>query len=222
MSILPGGEGRTNPWWRRTTPSCSPDELSQIIVAPSGGYYQLPTDPFNEVFPGIYIGDGTTALCTSLLKRLGVTDVLNAACGKDRHLNLINTSQGFYREAKIRFLGIEALDMSSFRLYPFFEEAAEFIQEALQRGGKVYVHCRQGISRSSTLVLAFLISRRGYTAQEAVREVRRQREIIPNDGFLQQLCELNENCLTARRRTGRLTDGQTLSSAYSYNRISVL
>lgn len=78
----------------------------------------------------------TTALCCQLLKKLGVTHVLNAACGKDKSLSLINTSQNFYREAGIKFLGVEAYDITGFHLYPFFEEAAEFIHEAIQRQGK--------------------------------------------------------------------------------------
>lgn len=121
-------------WWRRSSPSCSPDELTAIIVSPRG-CYEVPCDPYNEVFPNIYIGDGTTALCTSLLRSIGVTHVLNAACGKDRSLNLINTSKGFYRESGIKFLGIEAYDMPSFCLSPFFREAADFIDDAIQNKG---------------------------------------------------------------------------------------
>lgn len=54
------------------------------------------------------------------------------------------------------------------------------------------VNCVQGVSRSATLVLAFLMIKRGMTAEDAVRTVRTKREICPNDGFLQQLCDLNE------------------------------
>ncbi|XP_015795340.1 dual specificity protein phosphatase 3 isoform X1 [Tetranychus urticae] len=186
-------------WWKVSTPSCSPDELSDIITAPNGGYYTVPTDPYNEVFPNIYVGDGTTALCTSLLRRLGITHVLNAAWGKSRSLNLVNTNESFYRDAGIEFMGIEALDMSTFLLSPHFEAAADFIDKAIITGGKVYVHCRQGISRSATLVLAYLMIKRDFTVQEAVRTVRRERDIIPNEGFLKQLCLLNETLLLDRR-----------------------
>lgn len=71
-----------------------------------------------------------------MLNRLGVTHVLNAAHGKEKSLNLINTSEGFYRDSNIGFLGIEALDMSTFNLYPHFEAAADFIHSALCKGGK--------------------------------------------------------------------------------------
>ena len=58
--------------------------------------------------------------------------------------------------------------------------------------GKVFVHCVQGMSRSATLVLAYLMKTCGMGVQDAVRLVRSKREIYPNPGFLQQLCDFNE------------------------------
>lgn len=131
-------------WWRKATPTCTPDELTSIIVSPSGGYYEIPSDPYNEVYPGIIIGDGTTALCVMKLKSMGITHVLNAACGKDISFGLINTSQSFYSASGIKFLGIEAYDMQCFDLSPYFYQAAEFIDQAIASRGKCYVHCKMG------------------------------------------------------------------------------
>lgn len=41
---------------RRELPLCTPDDLLDIIREPSG-YYALPTDPWNEVYPDIYLSD---------------------------------------------------------------------------------------------------------------------------------------------------------------------
>lgn len=185
--------------WRRPAPaSCTPEELTAIITGPRG-MYEIPSDPYNEVFPGIILGDGTTALCVMKLRSLGVSHVLNTAWGKDRSFGLINTSKHFYKAAGIQFHGIEAIDVPSFSLKRFFKETSDFIDEALRNGGKVYVHCQMGISRSSTIVLAYLIMMKGWTAQEAVRTVRARRQIIPNDGFLRQLCQLNEEQMAERQ-----------------------
>jgi len=88
-------------------------------------------------------------------------------------------------------------------MYPYFDQAADYINRALQQGGKVLVHCREGISRSATVVLAFLMIHRNMTVQEAVRTVRKNRQIIPNEGFLKQLCVLNEILLESRRQSYR-------------------
>lgn len=56
-----------------------------------------------------------------------ITHVLNAADGKFN----VNTGPSFYRDTKITYYGVEAFDMPSFNLSPFFYPAANFIKNAL-------------------------------------------------------------------------------------------
>ena len=71
--------------------------------------------------------------------------------------------------------------------------------------GKVLIHCMMGFSRSATIAIAYLMIRRGMTAQEATRTVRAKRKIGPNDGFLKQLCELNKELHGTKK--AKLHDG---------------
>jgi len=150
----------------------------------------LPGNSLDEVFPNLFIGEESAARDLKLLKRMNVTHVLNAAKGKTVYH--VNTDEDFYKPVNIQFMSIKAYDGLNFKMSPYFNKAAEFIAQGLASGGKVLVHCREGVSRSATLVLAYLMIKEGMTVQDAVRTVRKSREICPNEGFLQQLCDLNK------------------------------
>ena len=74
-----------------------------------------------------------------------------------------------------------------------------FIDECLENKGKVLVHGSAGISRSASLVIAYIMDVTGCPANDAIRFVQKKRFcIFPNEGFRQQLMEY-EPILQARR-----------------------
>ncbi|XP_064652921.1 dual specificity protein phosphatase 3-like isoform X2 [Lineus longissimus] len=144
----------------------------------------------DEVSPGVFISNWRIAKDRETLKKLGITHVLNAAQGPEPFF--VKTDADYYEPFGITFKGFAGEDAEKYNISQHFDEAAEYIQGALDAGGKVLVHCIMGISRAPTLVIAYLMKRCGMTAQEAMKTVREKRDICPNEGFLQQLCDLNE------------------------------
>ena len=70
---------------------------------------------------------------------------------------------------------------------------------AIASGGRVLVHCQEGISRSSTILIAYLMARQGLSLQDAYGWVKAQRkQIFPNLGFWRQL-DLFERTLAHQR-----------------------
>ncbi|XP_040905367.1 protein phosphatase Slingshot homolog 2-like isoform X1 [Toxotes jaculatrix] len=161
------------------TPSLT--ELRQILWT-----NRKPVTPFNQVWQNLYIGDVSVARDKATLSSLGVTHILNAAAGRHR----INTGQQFYSDLEVEYYGVEAADHPEFNLRPFFSPAAQFIDSALKKNGKVFVHCAMGVSRSGALVLAYLMICQGLSLVESIIAVRLNRDIGPNSGFLEQLRQL--------------------------------
>lgn len=157
------------------------------------GKWHWPVNGADLVFPGIYLGDETTALCTGILRGLGVTAVLNAAQGNLEGWSMVNTKASFYKPHSIQFLGVQAVDLKSFPITDYFHEAADWIENIIKSGGVVFVHCVQGISRSATLILAYLIIKKNMKLQDAIAILKKNRSIAPNEGFMLQLIELNDD-----------------------------
>ncbi|CAL8336371.1 dual specificity protein phosphatase 26 [Gadus morhua] len=139
----------------------------------------------DEVWPKLYIGDQHSAENLADLSLQRITHVLNAAqCRRHAGADL-------YKGTSITYMGIEARDSCNFDLSPNFQRAACFIDGALGRGGRVLVHCQVGVSRSATLVLAYLMLKQRLTLVEAICAVKNHRGVVPNRGFLRQLIQLD-------------------------------
>jgi len=83
---------------------------------------------------------------------------------------------------------IDVDDSPASQLYPHFVRTTTFIHNARAGGGKVFVHCAAGISRSSTITIAYLMTWLNVPFQEALTDLRLARQgACPNDGFQQQL-----------------------------------
>ncbi|NXE47625.1 DUS27 phosphatase, partial [Casuarius casuarius] len=155
---------------------------------------ETPRDAVDEVWPNVFIAEKSVAVNKSRLKRLGITHVLNAAHGTG-----VYTGPGFYNGLNIQYLGIEVDDFPDIDISKHFRPAAEFLDEALLTyRGKILVSSEMGISRSAVLVAAYLMIYHHMTILEALMTLRKKRAIYPNDGFLKQLRELNEQLLEER------------------------
>ncbi|AWP06771.1 putative dual specificity protein phosphatase 26-like [Scophthalmus maximus] len=139
----------------------------------------------DEVWPRLYIGDQHSAENKADLCRHRITHILNAAHSKR------GGQPEIYEGMTITYMGIEAHDSCGFDMSVNFHSAAAFIHGALSRGGKVLVHCHVGVSRSATLVLAYLMLKQNLTLVEAICAVKENRGVGPNRGFLRQLIKLD-------------------------------
>ncbi|KAK4534425.1 hypothetical protein CDCA_CDCA01G0450 [Cyanidium caldarium] len=133
----------------------------------------------------------------AMLQQHGITHVVNAAGG---------TVPNFFEE-HFCYMRLYVHDrderMTMEEMMSLFYPVTDFIDEARRVGGRVLVHCHQGISRSSTLVLAYLLLREGvWPLEEAVRQMIRARPMAcPNTAFLDALSEMELRVYVGRCRS---------------------
>lgn len=102
--------------------------------------------------------------------------------------------------ANVSHMHILVEDDPSTYLYPYFKTATRFIYDELQRNDgrqHVIVHSKVGVSRSVTIVLAYLIKYENMSLTSALKHVQDVRYLInPNEGFMQQLERWEKECTT--------------------------
>ncbi|XP_063291431.1 dual specificity protein phosphatase 13A-like [Pelobates fuscus] len=149
----------------------------------------------DEVWPNLYLGDLSTANNRFELWKMGITHVLNAA-----HGNRFSEGNPDFYGSRIYYHGVPAYDLPDFDMSKYFYSASEFIHKALNNTeARLLVHCVVGISRSATLVLAYLMIHHNLSLMEAIKKVQQNRWISPNPGFLRQLLNLDKELHLARQ-----------------------
>ena len=140
-------------------------------------------DEISCIIPGLYLSGIAAAKNPSKLAELSITKIVCCCMCTEFPLSDEIKTSTYFR--------VEVEDMSREPIEMYFEEASDFISEALESNQGVLVHCRSGVSRSSTIVLAFLLTRMGMRLFDAFFLLRSKRSIVtPNIGFMGQLQKL--------------------------------
>lgn len=102
-------------------------------------------------------------------------------------LNVTMEIDNFFPE-RFTYMNVRVYDVEETDLLSHWKNTYMFINEARKRGQAALVHCKMGVSRSASTVIAFLMKMQGWTFEDAFNHVRECRPIVqPNDGFLKQL-----------------------------------
>jgi protein tyrosine/serine phosphatase len=137
----------------------------------------VPREEFpTEIFPWLYLGNAQDAVNYDGLRQKGIRFILNAT--KELH-----TPEA--EEEGFQYLKLNLEDHADEPIADYFEQAFNFIEQARRQSQAVLVHCRRGISRSATIVIAYVMRYARKTFEEAFEYVKQRREIInPNLGFV--------------------------------------
>lgn len=143
-----------------------------------------------ELLDHLFIGNRQDAHNLCLLKRLGITHVLNCAMYTDYEEEDLGKESPYGAETNIQYLGFDARDNEGYPILIHFAAARTFIDQAKHAGGRVLVHCELGINRSGALCVAYLMVEQNLPILQALRQIKLQRRaLLCNEGFQKQLIQ---------------------------------
>jgi dual specificity phosphatase 12 len=83
---------------------------------------------------------------------------------------------------------IAVCDEPSENMYMHFDKTFDCINRILKENQNIYIHCIAGVSRSVTIVAAYLMKHNQWSLGDALGLIKSKRSIAdPNIGFLEQL-----------------------------------
>ncbi|KAK3931174.1 tRNA pseudouridine synthase-like 1 [Frankliniella fusca] len=96
---------------------------------------------------------------------------------------------------------IPALDVPDEQINRMLNEVLPLMDDIINKGGCVLVHCNAGVSRAPTVVIAYLMTFKGLKFNEASALVKEKRPASkPNAGFVQQLLSLEGILLKGEKK----------------------
>ncbi|XP_061346986.1 protein-tyrosine-phosphatase MKP1-like isoform X2 [Gastrolobium bilobum] len=128
----------------------------------------------------IYLGSDTVAKNHELLRQNGITHVLNCVG--------FVCPEYFKRDFVYKTLWLQ--DSPTEDITSILYDVFDYFEDVREQGGRVLVHCCQGVSRSTALVIAYLMWREGQSFEDAFQFVKTARAVTnPNMGFACQLLQ---------------------------------
>lgn len=134
----------------------------------------------NEILEGfLFLGNMWHAQSRQVVQHLGITHIVNAS------LDIENV----FEDEGVRYHEVKIKDKPDSDISVYFDSTFAFIESAKRtKNGRVLVHCTQGISRSATLVIMYLMRANNWSLVTAVNFAIASRGVVyPNEGFVRSL-----------------------------------
>lgn len=159
----------------------------------------------DNIYEGkVFLGSQVAAANTASMERNNITHVL--ICGN-------GLSMYYADEGNIRYHQLPIDDSLDQNLLVYLPLALRFIDDAVDSGQSVLVHCHAGVSRSASVVIAWIMQRLQWDYATAHSYVKSRRNIIyPNSNFVQALRkDWEPYCLSSDNPSAELSKDRAIS-----------
>lgn len=155
----------------------SKNEKKTIEIPQTYGFV-VDTKPDNvpaKILENLYLGSQD---CCELavINKYGIKNVLSVGV------------EPTYKFPDINYKFVECLDLPETNLNLILRDCIPYVKLNVERNSNILVHCNAGVSRSSAIVIGFLILEKQMSYAQAFGIVKEARSCIkPNSGFDKQL-----------------------------------
>lgn len=140
----------------------------------------------DKICDKLYISSARGVSSKLLLQSMGITHILTAA----REIDPVHPQV-------FQYCKLDIDDTAKTDIKSHFYDSFKFIDEGRSQGGCV-IHCLAGVSRSSTIAVAYLMYSQKIMMRKAFQLVKRARPcVFPNPGFGGQLNEFEKELLAS-------------------------
>jgi len=146
-------------------------------------------DGATQIFDHLFLGSEWNASNLEELERNGIGHILNVTREIDN-----------FFPGQFDYLNVRVYDDEATELLKHWDRTFKYIRRAFESGSKVLVHCKMGVSRSASVVIAYAMKVKDWDLTEALQHVKDKRGCVkPNVSFMQQL-EIYAGILDASRQ----------------------
>jgi protein-tyrosine phosphatase len=135
---------------------------------------------FDHIIDNIYLGD--------------IEAIKDIICMEDMDIVINASNSRNLEDPSKKYHQFDIHDRPSYKIYGDIDRF-DAIMEQIEPQQKVFIHCMNGISRSVTLVLYYLMQYKNMTLKSAYEFLssRREQYTSPNFGFFKQLRRLEKD-----------------------------
>ncbi|KAL6577926.1 hypothetical protein OROMI_010254 [Orobanche minor] len=174
-------------WPNPPTPGAKPKSLTPRESSNSDREFEFRKDKLaffdmecSKILDHIYLGSDAIAKNRETLRQNGITHVLNCVG--------FSCPEYFKNELVYKTLWLQ--DCPSEDITSILYDTFDYFEDVCEQGGRVFVHCCHGVSRSTSLVIAYLMWKNGQSFDDAFEFVKKVRGVTnPNVGFACQLLQ---------------------------------
>lgn len=142
----------------------------------------------------IWLGNAENSKDMNVMKKCGITHILNCTREIDLPKNISKKIKSFKR--------ISIQDKNSETILDYINESNQFFEKALAESkfNVVFVHCREGRSRSVSFLSAYIMWKEKISFYAALSDIRSKRHIVlPNNKFYAELEKFDKELLADRQ-----------------------